>query len=84
MQLLTSVPNLPRSTLQSSTLAAAREYEREARRRIQHMNIAGSDLELKNTKKQTMNLGQFGQAPDDWDAGITASLGRNLRSAFPS
>lgn len=45
-QLLTSLPSAPRIALQSSALSAAAEYEREARRRIQHMNIHSAELAI--------------------------------------
>jgi COP9 signalosome complex subunit 1 len=50
-QLLTSVPTAPRAALQTSTLAAAKEYEREARRRIQQMNIHGAELYISGAKR---------------------------------
>jgi hypothetical protein len=51
LQLLTSVPSLPRAALQSQTLASAKAYEREMRHRLQRMNILGAGLEVKGTKK---------------------------------
>lgn len=49
-QLLTSVPSAPRSALQAEALQIARSYEREARQRIQHMNIAAADLDIRHGK----------------------------------
>ncbi len=69
LQLLTSVPSAPRATLQSDTLKTAKEYEREARRRIQHMNIAAADLEIKG--KRGNQLGSMDNLYDH---------GRDLRS----
>lgn len=75
LQLLTSVPSVARASLQASTLATAHEYEREARRRIQHMNIAGADLEVKSPKKNALSA--FGGG-DDWENSMGG--GRTLRS----
>ncbi|KAF8863794.1 COP9 signalosome-like protein complex subunit 1 [Acephala macrosclerotiorum] len=72
-RLLTSVPSAPRATLQASTLQTAKEYEREACRRIQHMNIHGADLEIKGKK----NANQLPGVDEFYDAGIG---GRELRS----
>lgn len=48
--MLTSVPSAPRAALQSSVLKTAKDYEREAMRRVQHMNIHAADLEIKSKK----------------------------------
>ncbi|RDW83225.1 COP9 signalosome-like protein complex subunit 1 [Coleophoma crateriformis] len=74
-RVVTAVPSDARARLQASTLAVAREYERELRRRILHMNIAEADLEVKNPKKHA--LATFGGA-DDWEDSMGA--GRALRS----
>lgn len=74
-QLLTSVPSAPRAALQSSALAAAKEYEREARRRIQHMNINGADLQINVSKRPGLG-GMADMGYIDLDAGG----GRELRS----
>lgn len=50
-QILTSVPSAARSTMQSEALKTAKEYEREAQRRIQHMNITAVDLDIRQVKK---------------------------------
>lgn len=50
-RLLTSVPSLARSVLQTQTLETARDYAREARRRIQRMNLINADLEVKGANK---------------------------------
>ncbi|KAE8451956.1 hypothetical protein EG329_002120 [Mollisiaceae sp. DMI_Dod_QoI] len=71
-RLLTSVPSAPRASLHSSTLKTANEYEREARRRIQHMNIHSADLEIKGKKSN-----QLPGIDDFLDAGMG---GRELRS----
>jgi COP9 signalosome complex subunit 1 len=55
--------------MQSEALKTAKEFEREARRRIQHMNIAAADLDMKHVKKQ----GSF----DDY---LDNGLPRELRS----
>ncbi|KAL3419638.1 cop9 signalosome subunit 1 [Phlyctema vagabunda] len=92
-RLLTSVPSLPRANLQSATLATARNYEREAQRRIQHMNILSTELELKNPKP-THGSGGGGYG-DDFDhrqgtassgvpsgmRGLIMANGRNLRGS---
>ena len=85
-QLLTSVPSAPRSALQSSTLETANAYEREARRRIQHMNINGADLEIKVAKRNGMGgMGGGGGGMDEFfDVGFGAASGgsgRELRSS---
>jgi len=72
-KLLTSVPSAPRSALQSDALKTAKEYEREARRRIQQMNIVAADLEIKGTKNR--NLGSLDDI-GSWDLG---PKGRELR-----
>jgi COP9 signalosome complex subunit 1 len=77
IQLLTSVPSAPRSTLQGDALKTAKEYEREARRRIQHMNIAGAELEIKGAKGRGNN--QL-SGLDDMNWGGMASNTRELRS----
>ncbi|TAQ86487.1 hypothetical protein B7494_g5184 [Chlorociboria aeruginascens] len=67
-RLLTSVPSAPRSTLQNDTIRTAKEYEREARRRIQHMNLIVADLEVKGPKKSHGfggNMGSMGMATMD-------------------
>ncbi|KAH9222745.1 COP9 signalosome-like protein complex subunit 1 [Leptodontidium sp. 2 PMI_412] len=85
-RLLTSVPSAPRSSLQSSTLKTVNEYEREARRRIQHMNIHGADLEIKATKRNGMGMGMgsSGGMDDFFDGGFGGGGGggggRELRS----
>ncbi|KAH8752128.1 COP9 signalosome-like protein complex subunit 1 [Hyaloscypha sp. PMI_1271] len=68
-RLLTSVPSAPRSALQANTLETAKEYEREAHRRIQHMNIVAADLEIKGGKR--VGLAPIDDLFDD---------GRQLRS----
>ncbi|CZS94028.1 hypothetical protein WAI453_001372 [Rhynchosporium graminicola] len=55
-RILTSLPSAPRSSLQTSTLTTAKEYEREARRRIQHMNINGADLDVKASKHNGLSV----------------------------
>jgi COP9 signalosome complex subunit 1 len=60
--------------LQTSTLAAAKDYEREARRRIQHMNIHGADLQITGVKRSGIgSMADMGYI--DLDVG-----GRELRS----
>ncbi|KAG4424901.1 hypothetical protein IFR04_001872 [Cadophora malorum] len=79
-RLLTSVPSAPRSALQSSTLKTAKEYELEARRRIQHMNIHGADLEIKASKRNP--LGPGGAMDDFFEGGFGGGAGgRELRSS---
>jgi hypothetical protein len=68
---LTSVPSTPRSALQANTLETAKEYEREARRRIQQMNIVAADLEIKGGKRALAGI------DDMFDDG------RQLRSMKP-
>jgi COP9 signalosome complex subunit 1 len=51
-QILTSAPSAARPAMQAQALATAKNYEREARRRIQHMNIAAADLDIRAGKKQ--------------------------------
>lgn len=73
IKVLTSVPSAPRAALQASVLKTAKDYEREAMRRIQHMNIHAADLEIKS--------GRHGKLPggdDFYDVGF--SSGRELRS----
>jgi len=72
-KLLTSVPSAPRSSLHADALKTAKEYEREARRRIQHMNIAGAELEIRS--KRNNNMGNS----DDLSWGAAT---RELRSRF--
>jgi COP9 signalosome complex subunit 1 len=72
IQLLTSPPTSLRSAMQSDALKTAREYEREARRRIQHMNIASADLDIRLGKKQ-------GTLDELLDNGALGSSHRELR-----
>ena len=72
IQLLTSVPSAPRSTLQRDALKTAKGYEREARRRIQQMNIAAADLDIKAPKRGGGQ--QLGSMDELFDGG------RELRS----
>jgi COP9 signalosome complex subunit 1 len=60
--------------LQASTLAAAKEYEREARRRIQHMNIQGAELGIQTSKLR------HGTGIQPMDIGDFEGGGRELRS----
>lgn len=71
-KLLTSTPSAPRSAMQSEALKTAKEFEREARRRIQHMNIASADLDMRHTKKS-------GALDDLLDNGLLGSNHRELR-----
>jgi COP9 signalosome complex subunit 1 len=73
-QLLTSVPSSSRAALHNEVLKTAKEYEREARRRIQHMNIVAADIEIKGNKNRS-HLG----AMDEFFADSIGS-GRELRS----
>jgi COP9 signalosome complex subunit 1 len=59
LQVLTSVASSPRAILHSETLREAKGYEREARLRIQHMNIVSADLELKGVKGRGMAMDDF-------------------------
>lgn len=70
-RLLTSVPSLPRVALQSSALAAAREYEQEARRRIQHMNIQSAELGIPYWRQAT---GQGKEGGGVYGAGVEGML----------
>lgn len=38
--------------MQSEALKASKGFEREARRRVQHMNITAADLDMRFGKKQ--------------------------------
>jgi COP9 signalosome complex subunit 1 len=77
-RLLTSLPSIPRSALQSQTLKIAKGYEREACRRIQRMNIAGAELEVKGPKKPG---GQLGSMDDLFGGGASMMpSGREERS----
>ncbi|KAK0124496.1 hypothetical protein ONS95_009446 [Cadophora gregata] len=78
-RLLTSVPSAPRSNLQSSTLKTAKEYELEARRRIQHMNINGADLEIKASKRNPLGPGGMDDFFEGGFGGVSG--GRELRSS---
>ncbi|KAL2074596.1 hypothetical protein VTL71DRAFT_8374 [Oculimacula yallundae] len=86
-RLLTSRPSAPRSSLQTSTLTTAKEYEREARRRIQHMNINGADLDIKATKRNDRGIGGMsGGGMDDFfdnsfGSGSAGGGNRDLRSS---
>jgi COP9 signalosome complex subunit 1 len=64
------VPTIPRSRLHADALNTAKEYEREARRRVQHMNIAGGDLEVKGK----------GRGGNGFDLDDSFGGGRTLRS----
>lgn len=76
-QLLTSVPSTPRLTLQSDALKTAKDYEREARRRIQHMNIAATELEIRGNK----GTGRpFSDADELYGGGQMGLNTRELRS----
>jgi COP9 signalosome complex subunit 1 len=60
--------------MQSEALKTSKEFEREARRRIQHMNIAAADLDMRHVRK-----GQ-GSYDDYLDNGILNAASRELRS----
>jgi len=49
-RLLEAPPSLARSNLQTQTLESAHDLAREARRRIQRMNLINADLDVKPTK----------------------------------
>lgn len=49
-RLLISVPSTPRQTLQKYTLEMAKNYEQEARLRIQHINICSANLDIKSKR----------------------------------
>jgi hypothetical protein len=80
-QLLTAVNSSPRAALQSETLASAKAYEREMRRRLQRMNIIGAGLELRAVKTPSTQ-GRGGLPPGveqpfnlrGWDTRGTAGL----------
>lgn len=61
-QLLEVVPSNRRAESQQEALKMAREYERDARRRILRMNIGLADLEVKGAKRG----GQLSSAADDF------------------
>jgi COP9 signalosome complex subunit 1 len=65
LQLLTSVPSLPRAALQAQTLESAENYEREMRNRILRMNILGAGLEAKPQKKAQHPLSSMSMAQGD-------------------
>lgn len=48
------MPSAPRIALQTAALKIANDYEREARNRLLHMNVALADLEVKGTKRNGM------------------------------
>ncbi|EKD20537.1 26S proteasome subunit RPN7 [Drepanopeziza brunnea f. sp. 'multigermtubi' MB_m1] len=75
-RLLTSLPSAPRSSLHNLALETAKEYERETRLRIQHMNIQGADLEIKGNKRNVAF--NSGLDNDFFDGGF--GRGRDLRS----
>ncbi|KAG0646976.1 COP9 signalosome complex subunit 1 [Hyphodiscus hymeniophilus] len=77
-RVLTSVSSSSRATLHNEALKTAKEYEREARRRIQHMNIVSADLELKGGKARGSQMGQMGGMDDLFSEGMGG--GRELRS----
>ncbi|KAF4637910.1 hypothetical protein G7Y89_g172 [Cudoniella acicularis] len=60
-RLLEAVPSSPRASLQKEALDMAENYEREARRRILHMNLSMADLEVRGPKRSGMS-----QAADDF------------------
>lgn len=61
-------------------LQTANEYEKEARRRILHMNIVAADLEIKGGKRQQGlgGMGGIGGVDDFFDQGGMIG-GRELR-----
>jgi COP9 signalosome complex subunit 1 len=60
--------------MQSEALKTSKEFEREARRRIQHMNIAAADLDMRHVRKGQSSY-------DDYlDNGILNAASRELRS----
>ncbi|KUJ21153.1 COP9 signalosome-like protein complex subunit 1 [Mollisia scopiformis] len=69
-RVLTSVPSAPRAALQSSVLKTAKDYEREAMRRIQHMNILAADVDIKSRNK-------LPGGDDFFDGGRELRSGRN-------
>lgn len=71
-QLLEAVPSNPRTKLQREALEMTDDYAREARRRIMHMNISMSDLEVRGAKRG----GHLGGMDDLFGEG----MGRELRS----
>lgn len=74
LQLLTAVPSAPRATLHTEALETARQYERAALRRIQHMNLNAAELEIRPNKQKG-----FGFSDDFYDGG-GGGQGRQLRS----
>ncbi|RQM08144.1 hypothetical protein DH86_00000591 [Scytalidium sp. 3C] len=60
-----------------SSLTTSRRYEKEARLRIQHMNIVSADLEIKGGKRNQAAGQPFGDLP--WGAEGLRPGGRDLR-----
>jgi COP9 signalosome complex subunit 1 len=58
--------------MQAEALKTAKEFERQARRRIQHMNIAAADLDMRPAKKQ-------GALDELLDNGLLGANHRKLR-----
>ncbi|RFU31950.1 hypothetical protein B7463_g4344, partial [Scytalidium lignicola] len=80
-RLLTSIPSAPRSALQQSSLVTARRYEREARLRIQHMNIVSADLEIKGGKRSQLASQPFGDLAWGAEGGRPGGMGgREIRA----
>ncbi|KAG9246270.1 COP9 signalosome-like protein complex subunit 1 [Calycina marina] len=83
-RLLTSVFQVPREALQNNALDTAKKYEREARLRIQHMNIVGAELEVKGAKKQQGGhgsiVGSFDADDGGYGGGPWNESARQLRS----
>ena len=66
------MPSEPRPNLQRDALKTAKDYEREARRRLLHMNIVAADLDIKVSKRGAGQ--QLGPMDELFDGG------RELRS----
>lgn len=76
IQLLLSVPSVPRVVLQRQALNSAKAYEREMRRRIQRMNIIGADLEVKSPTRKGHGQGGHHEV---LSSTIVGDRGRRLR-----
>lgn len=55
-RLLIAPPIIPRASLHTDALATAKEYERAALRRIQHMNLTAANLEIVSSKPRGFSV----------------------------
>ncbi|PQE13195.1 26S proteasome subunit RPN7 protein [Rutstroemia sp. NJR-2017a BBW] len=78
-KLLISPPKDTRATLQQEALKTAKQFEKEARQRLLHMNIVATDLEVKGVRGSDRRMGGM---PGGMGGGVAVGdlFGGDLRS----